>query len=318
VDITFYETFGDLKADGECTALREGLAELAIGEDTLLNAVSDKARCQINGCDYVMAGPVDGTVWEGTVNANTRHQRKVRFLELLRQDGKPSSPRIVLLQGHLQRGEAVMDVQACTSSQSGEQTSLVCFTFGSLILTAFGDLPVQDLRVGDLVHTADNGLQPIRWIGSREVTQTRMQLANHLQPVKICKDAFGIGLPVTDIWVSQEHRLLIETQEAGASSAQLSVLSPARSLVNGQTILVDVQAHDTLYTHLLFDEHQVIFANNMPAESFYPCPRSLLSLTEEDRKRVFDFMPHLENHPLSYGGFARKVISAQDAIVLAA
>lgn len=42
----------------------------------------------------------------------------------------------------------------------------VCFGSGTLIKTQDGVRPVEMLRIGDMVLTVDNGLQPIRWIGS--------------------------------------------------------------------------------------------------------------------------------------------------------
>lgn len=315
VKITFYETFGDPKADGECTVLREGSAELAISEDTLMNAVAGRARARINECDYVLTGPAKDCIWAGTVNPDTRRQRHVRFAELVREDGAQSNTRIVLLQGELARGEAVLDLRKVDGIQSIANESMVCFTHGSRVLTAFGDLPVQELRVGDLVHTVDHGLQPIRWIGGRDVTETRLRVASHLQPVKICRNAFGPGLPAADIWVSQNHRMMLEASSIGLAS---DVLASAKGMENGESIFVDPHLRDTQYIHLLFDEHEIVFVEGMPSESFYPCPSSLMSLTAEDRNLVFSLMPQLENHPLSFGPMARTVLACDEARILTA
>ncbi|MEL6479553.1 MAG: Hint domain-containing protein, partial [Pseudomonadota bacterium] len=45
------------------------------------------------------------------------------------------------------------------------QNPPVCYCPGALILTNRGEVPVEDLRVGDLLVTADHGLQPLVWIG---------------------------------------------------------------------------------------------------------------------------------------------------------
>ena len=42
-----------------------------------------------------------------------------------------------------------------------------CFTPGALIETEDGQVPVEDIRPGDMVMTIDNGLQPVRWVGQR-------------------------------------------------------------------------------------------------------------------------------------------------------
>ncbi|QUJ76733.1 Hint domain-containing protein [Sulfitobacter albidus] len=52
-----------------------------------------------------------------------------------------------------------------------------CFTPGTRIATDRGGLRVEDLRVGDLVKTRDNGLQPIRWIGTKVLNARDLALA---------------------------------------------------------------------------------------------------------------------------------------------
>ena len=42
-----------------------------------------------------------------------------------------------------------------------------CFTPGTLIATPQGERKVEDLQAGDRVITRDNGIQEIRWIGTR-------------------------------------------------------------------------------------------------------------------------------------------------------
>jgi hypothetical protein len=291
---------------------------LAISNDTLLNAVADRALCLINGCDYVLQGPSDGTVWSGMVNPGTKRQREVRFAELIPVEGKTNVNRIVIVHGELVRGEAILDVRICEEDQKVNTNGMVCFTQGCNILTAFGDIPVEHLKVGDLIHTVDNGLQPIRWIGTREITRTKMQIAPQAQPVRIKKGTFGPYMPAQDIWVSQQHHMLLETEEAQKLLGCESVLAPAKALVNGQSIVLDTDMPEVKYLHLMFDEHQVVFVDGIPSESFYPSPSSLMSLTEEDRQLVFNLMPNLETHPMSYGPLARQTVPFHQAQMLAA
>ena len=44
-----------------------------------------------------------------------------------------------------------------------------CFVADTLIRTPNGDVPVETLAPGDLVETVDEGAQPLRWIGMRQV-----------------------------------------------------------------------------------------------------------------------------------------------------
>lgn len=318
MDITFFETFGNPSVEGECTAVREGTAELAIANDTLLNAVADQALCQIKGRDYVLQGPSGGAVWSGMINPGTKRQREVRFAELVPVEGTSSATRIVIVHGEMVRGEAILDVRVCTENNGSSAAGMVCFTHGCNILTAFGDIPIEHLQVGDLVHTADNGLQPIRWIGSRDVTRTKMQVAPTSQPVLIKKHAFGPYMPAQDIYVSQQHQMLLETEDAQRLFNCDSVLAPAKALVNGETILLEPSAPEVQYIHIMFDEHQVVFVDGLPSESFFPSPGSLMSLSEDDRRWVFELLPNLEAHPMSYGPMARPTVAFHKAQMLAA
>lgn len=69
-----------------------------------------------------------------------------------------------------------------------------------------------------------------------------------------------------DLLVSPDHRLFIyqRTDELGAGRAELLV--KARHLVNGSTVTVD-EGGFVDYFQLLFDSHQIIYAEGIAAES---------------------------------------------------
>ncbi|PLS22180.1 Hint domain-containing protein [Neptunicoccus cionae] len=318
MNITFYETLGRPGADLDCTILKQGTGHLSVASDTFLNSVAPQAGCQIEGVDYRICGADQGFVWGGTVNPDRRDQRRVEFAELRRQDGKPSPPRIILTKGYVARGEAICEISKSSETAAFAADGMVCFTQGCRILTAFGDLPIEHLQVGDLVHTVDNGLQPVRWIGSRDVSRARIDAAPHLCPVLIRRDAFGPGLPSNDIRVSQKHRMVLETPEITKVFGSGGILAPASVLASDSTILLDPAPKDTRYIHLLFDEHQIVFADGIPAESFYPCPNGLMSLTPEGRAGIFEIMPELSEHPLLYGPSARPLLPSRLKQILAA
>ena len=125
-------------------------------------------------------------------------------------------------------------------------------------------------------------------------------------------------MPAQDIWVSQQHQMLLETEDAQRLFGLDSVLAPAKALVNGESILLDTDANEVKYIHIMFDEHQIVFVDGIPSESFFPCPGSLMSLSEDDRRLVFELLPNLEAHPMSYGPTARATVAFHRAQMLAA
>ena len=163
--------------------------------------------------------------------------------------------------------------------------TVVCFARGTLIDTPNGPVRIEALRAGDLVSTLDDGAQPIRWIGSR-----RTEATGHNAPVRIKAGALGNG---RDLWVSQNHKMLISGGAAELLFGQSEVLIAAKHLCNDDTIRIVPMAHIE-YFHFLFDSHQIVFAEACPAESLFPGKQSLLSVSDAARDEIIQLFPELE------------------------
>ena len=72
---------------------------------------------------------------------------------------------------------------ASTSFFNVENTGVVCFVSGTRILTETGERPIDTLRVGDRIITQDNGVQVLRWIGRRSVSQHDLARNPKLLPI---------------------------------------------------------------------------------------------------------------------------------------
>ena len=138
-------------------------------------------------------------------------------------------------------------------------TDPVCFAAGTLIRTVSGDVTVEDLAVGDLAVTASGEHRPIRWLGSRTVDCRSHPDPAKAQPIRIARDAFGPGKPSRDLLVSPEHSLCVTCVE--------EVLIPAVALLNGATVAY-ADLDTVTYWHVELDSHDILFANDLPAESF--------------------------------------------------
>jgi hypothetical protein len=135
-----------------------------------------------------------------------------------------------------------------------------CFARGTLIRTAHGDVPVEDLANGALVMTA-NGALPVKWVG-RQTIRRNASASWHpsILPIRVSHFAIDDQTPQRDLYLSQEHSLLID-----------GVLIPVKHLVNGRSIAFDDDAKlsETIeYFCVELDHHQVIFAEGTAAESF--------------------------------------------------
>ncbi|MFK7746591.1 MAG: Hint domain-containing protein [Roseobacter sp.] len=193
---------------------------------------------------------------------------------------------------------------------------VICFTPGTRIATPTGSMAVEDLRLGDLVQTKDNGAQPIEWIGSRHMSGARLFAMPRLRPVRIRMGALGVDRPDQELLVSPEHRMLLSGDVAQDLFNTSEVLVAAKDLINGRHIAVDVQARDVTYIHLLLPSHNVLWANGVQTESFHPANTALSSINASDLNALLQRHPDLKFDPHTYGGYARRNLTAPEAAIL--
>ena len=137
-----------------------------------------------------------------------------------------------------------------------DATVIPCYARGTLISTTRGEVAVEKLRVGDMLHTANGGSSAVVWLGHRHVDCNRQLNKEEAYPIRVSKDAFGPGLPKRDLWLSPKHAVFVN-----------EALVPIQCLINGTTITQDIKPRVSYY-HIELTEHNVIFAEGMPAESF--------------------------------------------------
>ena len=139
------------------------------------------------------------------------------------------------------------------------QVACVSFTRGTHITMASGaQKPVEELTVGERVLTRDDGVQTLRWIGT-----STTRAVGEFAPIRIHAGTLNND---ADLLVSPDHRLFIyqRTDELGAGRSELLV--KARHLVNGETVTI-AEGGFVDYFQLLFDSHQIIYAEGIAAES---------------------------------------------------
>lgn len=202
------------------------------------------------------------------------------------------------------------------TSTASETGGVICFTPGTQIATPTGPRPIEDLCEGDKVQTRDSGAQDIAWIGRRRMTGARLFVMPELRPVRIQAGALGIDRPESELLVSPEHRMLVRGPAARALFNTSEVLVPARELINGRTVTVDLNLRWVDYIHLLLPSHQIIWANGVETESFHPANAALSALTDTDRARLQALLPAIELDPYSYGAHARRNLSRTEAALL--
>jgi len=153
----------------------------------------------------------------------------------------------------------LVGIDADNARQKFAQVACVSFTRGTHITLSSGEQRlVEDLAIGDRVLTRDDGVQKIRWIG-----QNTVRAVGDFAPIKIHAGTLNND---HDLIVSPDHRLFIYQRSDEIGAGQSEVLVKARHLVNGMTVTV-MDGGFVDYFQLLFDSHQIIYAEGIAAET---------------------------------------------------
>ena len=153
------------------------------------------------------------------------------------------------------------------SSAADYQSMVPCFARGTHIATPGGAVAVERLRPGMLVHTADAGAQPIRWIGRRRVPAITLSRRPHLRPIRFAPGALGPGCPSCRLRLSPQHRVLLDHAQG--------LLLPAATFRHLPGVQVASGRHPVLYVHFALDAHHLVLADGVWVETLFPGPQAL-------------------------------------------
>lgn len=184
-------------------------------------------------------------------------------------------------------------------------STVPCFVAGTMIETDIGPRLVEDLMLGDMIRTRDDGFQPIRWIGQREVAAE-----GKFAPIYVAANTFGRHGALR---LSPEHRILIEDAMAELLFGDAEVLVAAKNLVN-DTSVRPMSGGMVTYFHIMFDRHQVIYAEDLATESFLPGPQTARSFDHDVLDEICTLFPELD--PTTGSGYspsARRTLRRYEA-----
>ena len=131
-----------------------------------------------------------------------------------------------------------------------------CFATGTWILTDCGAVAVENLAIGDRLITQFGAARPIKWIGHRPLDCSRHPNPRNVWPVRVAAGAFGDAQPSRDLRLSAGHAVAVD-----------GALIPIRFLINGRSI-AQVETATVEYWHVELDEHDVLIAEGLPAQSY--------------------------------------------------
>ena len=141
--------------------------------------------------------------------------------------------------------------------RSGSSIEVACYGRGTMILTATGERPVEELQIGDEVMTVDGVLRPVRWLGHRSFSARFLRNGSRLLPVTIRAGALGENLPNRDLSVSPGHSMLVDGK-----------LVNADLLLNGVSVVRAPLGETIDYVHVELDSPDAVIANGAPSETY--------------------------------------------------
>lgn len=100
------------------------------------------------------------------------------------------------------------------SDMNAENSGVVCYASGTLIKTLRGDIAIEDLCVGDLVITRDNGPQQILWTGHKVLTPEMLKHAPNLKPIRLSARVYNLE---RDLIISPQHGILLRDPQRGGA-----------------------------------------------------------------------------------------------------
>ncbi|MEM1162778.1 MAG: Hint domain-containing protein [Pseudomonadota bacterium] len=278
------------------------------GNDTLSGGAGDDIFVLSNGggddtiTDFVSGNDLlDSSALTDVGNALTNQDGTVTADEVTVTGGGGTDQILTFPSGET---VTVPDGTVNTTTPALQFASLVamgvppCFAPGTLIGTTRGPTPVELLRPGDLLETADNGLKPLLWAARHEVEfGPNCPRGDRDKPILIAAGALGWGLPKRDLIVSPQHRMVLSGGDVAESFGEGEVFAIAKALTGLDGVRVMKGKRQITYYALLLDRHEVIFAEGAPTESFRPGPVALGSFTPQHRAQIIGLYPGLADDP---------------------
>lgn len=179
-----------------------------------------------------------------------------------------------------------------------------CIAPHAPVETPQGPKMIDRLKPGDLILTRDNGPQPVRWVGAREVPAR-----GGFRPIRLRAPYFGL---TRDLQVAPDQCLLITGSEVEYLFGEEEVLVEARHLVNGVSAYWEKTGPTVQLYHILLDQHEVIRIAGCELESLYvgsiASDAALLGTT-----MLREIAP--ETVP-SHSGSARPILKSYEAMTL--
>lgn len=182
-------------------------------------------------------------------------------------------------------------IDAAAAAAGVRLADVICVSFaaGTLITLPGGrQRVIESLRPGADVLTRDSGGQPVRWIG-----KATLRASGSFAPVVISAGTLG---NTGELVVSPHHRLFLYQRGARRLGGTAEILVQAKHLVDDDRVWRREGGFIDYYS-LIFDRHEIIYAEGIPAESLMVTEETVRLLPEELAGELQARFPGLRHSP---------------------
>ena len=153
-----------------------------------------------------------------------------------------------------------------------------------------------------LVWTKDDGYQPVRWIGTRQMSKTDLEAHANVRPIRIKAGALGQNMPERDLTVSPQHRILVNSKLARRLYGEDEVLVAAKHLLQVEGVDVELDTDSVTHVRFLFDRYQIVESEGAETESLFIVPEALKTVDSAAWVEILHLPPELAS--IDYNRFA--------------
>lgn len=174
------------------------------------------------------------------------------------------------------------------------EAAFSAFARGTLIKTTTGPVAVEDLLPGMKIVTCEHGPMPLLWLGAMTlVPDAEGTVPQNRRITRIMGDALGMGRPMMDVMAGPGARLLSRPLGLRDSFGGEQVLTPARDLADGMSVVEITPAHPVTVFHIALRRHSTICAGGLEFESYHPGAGFERHMSQNMLSLFLSYFPHI-------------------------
>ncbi|NSX55898.1 Hint domain-containing protein [Parasulfitobacter algicola] len=181
------------------------------------------------------------------------------------------------------------------------------------VRTPCGPRRIEFIRPGDLIITRDRGLQPVRMVWSYCLEDVQHPTEKPRVPVCLNTRAIGPMMPSRSLVLAPDHKVLVPSYLVASSVTDQGSLLAASGLAGcSKDAFYDNSKTKIEFYNLVFDCHEIIFANGLPVETFHPTVEALSHVDEDARREIQARFPILKKKKDPFPAADYQTIAASD------